>query len=264
MLKLAAITPHPSLLMPGIEDSQKHLMKKTLQAMEKLAGEVKKLKPDTIVIVSPHGPMRYDKFTVNLEEKFSGRFSDFIDNSPEYKFLSDINLTRAILPLLRAQHFPLELIRESRIDRGSLIPLAYLTSQLEVKPRLIPLTFTALDWETHFRFGQFLGKIFSQTEKTIMMVASADLSHRLTEDSPAGYSSYGAKFDETLTSLLKKNDNEKIKYLNPEFCEEAGECGFRGILMTLGAISESHTKFEQLSYEAPFGIGHLVGKWKIR
>lgn len=231
--------------------------------MENCAQEVFRSQPDTIVIVSPHGPMRYDKFTVNLDDHFKGSFSNFGGSSLEYTFKNNVPLAKTLIKRTKSMHFPVEVIREPEIDHGVLVPLHFLEKPFEKKPSVIPLTFTALDWNMHFEYGKRLGKIFHEADEAIAVVASGDLSHRLTEDAPAGFSPYGLKFDHTLIELLSKNEVSKILNLNPDFCEEAGECGLRSIIVVLGIISELRYSFKQLSYEGPLGIGHLVGHWKI-
>ncbi len=264
MLVFSAICPHPPIIIPGITGNRRPQAKKTVKAIESLASELKKFSPDTIIVISPHGPMRYDKFTINFENNFQGNFSDFGVNDGEYEYINDTPLAKDIYARVRSKHYPIEIIRETGLDYGAMIPLSYLTKDMERKPKIVPLTYTALDWDIHFKFGQEIGQVVSETETNIAFVASGDLSHRLSEDAPAGFSPYGIKFDKTLIELLEKNEAEKIRNLNPEFCDEAGECGLRSILIALGVID--HTRrhiFQQLSYESPLGVGYLVGQWKI-
>ena len=265
MLNFVAITPHPPAIIPEIGHSQTALAKKTIKAFNDLAQGLKKSQPQTIVIVSPHGPMRYDKFTVNLEENLRSNFSAFgEENLSEQTFRTDTSLARKILAALRQNFLPAEPIREEKIDYGSMIPLYYLLENFAQKPKLVLLTFNAMDWNNHFLLGKILKNIFDTEEENIAFLASADLSHRLSKNSPAGYSSSGVKFDQTLIDLLKKNDVEKILHFNPSFCDQAQECGLRSIVIALGLLDELPCSFSMLSYEAPFGIGHLVGFWKFR
>jgi len=103
----------------------------------------------------------------------------------------------------------------------------------------------------------------------VAFVASGDLSHRLTPDAPAGYSSSGAQFDKLLVGLLKKGDTQSILKLDPQLIEEAGECGFRSICVLLGVLEARSTESgkswqaEILSYEWPFGVGYLVANFKF-
>lgn len=265
MLNFSAIVPHPPAIIPEIGHSQTALAKKTIKAFTDLAQEFKKLQPQTIVIVSPHGPIHYDKFTVNLEENLKSNFSTFSEeNLPEQFFRSDTVLAKKIILALRQNFLPVEPIREEKIDYGSMVPLYFLTENLPAKPKLLLLTFNALDWKNHFEMGKILKKVFDSQEKNIAFLASADLSHRLSENSPAGYSSAGVKFDQTLIELLKKNDVEKILQFNPSFCNQAQECGLRSIIIALGMIEKTPNSFSVMSYESPFGIGHLVGRWKFK
>ena len=94
-------------------------------------------------------------------------------------------------------------------------------------------------------------------------MASGDLSHRLTKDAPAGYSAKGKEFDQKLISLLKAHNIQDILNLDSSLVEEAGECGFRSILIILGILNQLDCKFDALSYEGPFGVGYLTANFKI-
>jgi len=162
VINFAAICPHPPLIIPQIGGPQASLLKKTASAMESLADSLKKHKPETIVVISPHGPMRYDKFTINLEEKLSGNFSDYGGGSRNYVFNNDTFVARQLFSFLKEKGLPVEVIRESTLDYGSLVPLHYLSSKLETTPRVIPLTYTSLDWLTHSFFGRVLGSMLNR------------------------------------------------------------------------------------------------------
>ena len=90
------------------------------------------------------------------------------------------------------------------------------------------------------------------------MVASGDLSHRLTADAPAGYDPAGKEFDRQLVQLLRRGDAAGIAGLDAELRERAGECGYRSILMMLGAFPGERVATDVLSYEGPFGVGYCV------
>ena len=71
--------------------------------------------------------------------------------------------------------------------------------------------------------------------------------------------------DKKLIELLKKNDIRGILNMDENLIEQAGECGYRSIVVLLGAISEfkiSDLEFQILSYEGPFGVGYLVANIK--
>ena len=63
---------------------------------------------------------------------------------------------------------------------------------------------------------------------------------------------------------MKKKDIEGILSLDPEFVEEAGECGYRSIIILLGILKNLNWEPEIISYEGPFGVGYLVANFKIK
>jgi len=251
-------------LAPEIKTGEEKRLQKTEQALKALASSLRKVPPETIVVISSRGPMRYDKFTINFESSFQGDFVDFGGDNYSYNFRNDTQLSRKILRYFRKKHSPMDIIRETKLDYGSLIPLIYLTRNLNPKPKIILLTYTATDWDLQFKIGKQLGTVLEESNKSIALIASIHLSNRLSDDAPAGFSPYGAKFDSALINLLEDNAVLKIKALNPEFCEEAGVDGLQAILMILGAIAHTKHSFHQLSYESPLGVGYLVGEWGIK
>ncbi len=265
MLNFIGVTPFSPALIPEINKKDHLLIKKTILGLEKLSEELARSNPETIFFISPRGPMRYDKFTINTERKLCGNFGKFgLKDQEDYFYLNDFNLAKKIFKQLRNKDFPIETVHEDEIDYGTLVPLHFLNKKFKKKPEIIILTFTSLSWDLHFKLGNFLKEIFQEEEKNIAFIVNGDLSQRLSDTSPEEYSPYGLKFDQTLIKLLKNSDTAKILKLNPDFCREAGEIGLRSIIIALGLINQSRYNFSQISYEAPLGRGYLVGRWKMR
>ena len=86
------------------------------------------------------------------------------------------------------------------------------------------------------------------------------LFRSLSLNAPAGFSPKAKEFDKKLIQQLKKKSLEGILNIESELIDEAGECGLRSILILMGVIKNMNYEFEVLSYEAPFGVGYLVGE----
>ncbi len=262
MLKLASICPHPPLLIPSIGKNYFSQIKSTIRAMNELGNQIKEEEIDTIVIISPHGPVQMDVMSINIAKCLQGDFSQFGD-SASIKIENDIDLGLNIKRIADSKEIPTELIGDDiSLDHGIMVPLFFLRKHIP-RIKIVPITFSYLDYKKHFEFGEIIYEVIENTEKKVALVASGDLSHRLTSNAPAGYSPEGKKFDELLIELLKKNKVDEILDLNSSLVEEAGECGLRSIIILLGALSNIEYKFEKLSYESPFGVGYLVGKFTI-
>jgi len=261
MLSFASVCPHPPIIIPEIGKENLRVVEKTVEAMKKLNKKILKIKPDVIVIVSPHGSIFPNIFTLNLSEKYHGNFEAFGDFTTNLEFKGDSELAYKIRESLSSS-LPINLITEPKIDHGTLVPLYYLTKQLK-NFSILPMTYSLLDYETHYNFGKKLKEIFLSSNKKIAFVASGDLSHRLTFDAPAGYSPQGRIFDNQLIKFIKKRDIKKIIDFDKNLIEEAGECGLRSILILLGVLHEINYRLEILSYEGPFGVGYLVANFKL-
>jgi len=268
MLVLAYITPHPPILIPEIGGSNLDTIKNTVLAMKELAKEMAELKPETVLIVSPHGIFEDNIFGMYDFPVYQGDLGTFGAYGIRLKFNQDQELTEEIrsnlgnLAVINPELYS-ELTPEQNLDHGMIVPLYYLSEGYN-KFKLLPLTFSMLDLRSHYDFGQTLGKIIKESKKKITFVASGDLSHCLTYDAPAGYNPKGKEFDDKLIKLLEKNQIEEILNLDPYFIEEAGQCGLRSIVILLGIVSNFSYHFEKLSYEGPFGVGYLVGKFIIK
>ena len=186
MLSFASICPHPPLIIPEIGKENLRMVEKTVEAMKKLNEKILKVAPEVIIIVSPHGLILPDVFTLNLSPKYLGNFEAFGDFTTKLEFKGDLELAYKIRESISSS-LPINLITEPELDHGTLVPLYYLTKQLK-NFSILPMTYSLLDYETHYNFGRKLKEIFLSSNKKIAFIASGDLSHRLTFDAPAGYS----------------------------------------------------------------------------
>lgn len=262
MLTFAAITPHPPILIPTIGKENLKQVKKTTEAMEELEKKLFEAKPETIIIISPHGPILPDAFSINLNPKYQSNLEEFGDFATKLEFKTDTALAYRIKELMEDKNIPLILASEPYLDHGAAIPLYFLTKRLS-EVAVLPVGYSLLDFKTHFNFGDYLKEIILNEEKRIAVIASGDLSHRLIKDAPAGYSARGKEFDQKLTELITNKNTAGILNLDSELVEEAGECGLRSFIILLGLLERINYIPEVLSYEGPFGVGYLVANFKL-
>lgn len=261
MLVSAAICPHPPVLIPSIGMGEISKIKKTILAMNDLAKEFTASKPEAIVIISPHGPLEWSKMTINISPDLRGDFLNFGD-ATAMAFENDLDIAENIAKHASERKIPVEKTMGAPLDHGTMVPLYFLAKDLP-KVKIIPIGYSFLDQRTHYEFGKAIHDAVASSSRRIAIVASGDLSHRLTVDAPAGYSLRGKEFDEKLIALLDEKGDEKIITLDADLIEEAGECGLKSIIILLGALSFTKHRFEKISYEGPFGVGYLVGKYSI-
>ncbi|PLX27948.1 AmmeMemoRadiSam system protein B [Candidatus Parcubacteria bacterium] len=257
----SAILPHPPILIPQIGKENIGQLEKTLQAIEKLRKDFIDSGAETIMIISPHGIIQNDAFTMNLCPEFKCDFEDFGDFSTKCTWPGNVGLSHKLREALEVTA-PLQLISEENLDYGTSVPLCVLT---EGKPnlKLIPLYYSGLNNEAHYKFGQVMKKELLKRREPVAIIASGDLSHRLEKNAPGGYSSKGKKFDNRLIKLLQEKNIEKIINMDEGLIVEAGECGLKSILILLGILDDINYNPKLLSYEAPFGVGYMTMNFKF-
>lgn len=259
-LVFASIVPHPPLLIPNIGKDEIKKMEKTKKALEKLGEELYIAKPDVVLVISPHTSLFTDAFTINAYTNFVSDFEQFGDFATKITWQGAEQVAAKIGRMAKDQHLPVQLVGEEKLDHGSAVPLSYLTKHLP-NVKILPLGYSGLDVKTHLKFGELLKEVIMESDKRIAVVASGDLSHGLTTESPAGFSKVGAEFDAKLIELLETRNTMGITNMDAKFVEEAAECGYRSILILLGILKNMDYTFKNLSYEGPFGVGYLVGNF---
>ena len=146
------------------------------------------------------------------------------------------------------------------LDHGSAVPL-YFLDRNGWRGRVVALGYSFLSNEDHLKFGALHQKAPRRSwADAVAFVASGDLSHRLKPDAPAGYNPAAYRFDEEVVDALHDNSPERIVDIDQDLRRMAGECGYRSMLVALGATENYPRACEVLHYEAPFGVGYLVAQ----
>ncbi len=262
-LVFGSIAPHPPILIPTIGGDNLKSIKKTADALKELEEDLYAAKPDSLIVISPHGQIAPDTFLINASPDFTSDLEQFGDFSTKLKLSGDLELGSKLEESAEDNSVPLNLINEQALDHGVSVPLYYLSQHLD-KIKILPISYCLLDFKTHFKFGQVIGKEAVKSNKRVAIIASGDLSHRLTEGAPAGYNPEGKKFDSQLVKLLEENNVEGILNLDPALIEEAGECGLRSFIILLGIFSQTEYNIRVMSYEGPFGVGYLVASLTVK
>jgi len=262
MLVFASIVPHSPILIPNIGKENQKKLKKTLRAFDLLEEDLIASKPDTIIVISPHGELNNYNFVVNTQSVYKSELHDFGDFSTELQFKSDL----AFINKLKSQNettLPIQLTYTENLDHGFSVPL-YLLTRKAKNYRVVPVNYATLNYELHVKLGEAIKEACFSLDKRYAVIASGDLSHRLSLRAPAGFSPQAKEFDKKLIQLLKKKNVENILNMDTDLIENAAECGLRSFLILLGIIKNMDYDFNVLSYEAPFGVGYLVGEAKFK
>jgi len=260
------LMPHPPVVIPEVGMGREKESQKTVDGMREAARKIAELKPETIVLITPHGPTFTDAIAIYDEDILAGDLGKF--RAPDVKLRKDADtaLVDEIVFSCHEKNIPVARIDDELIDRfnlsseldhGALVPL-YFIEECYTEYQLVCISYGFLDHEMLYRFGQLIQSSANHQEKSVVVVASGDLSHRLKDEGPYSYHADGAVFDEKLITHFKKKEFKEIVLMDQKLCDNAGECGKRSIDIMLGAVDGYDKSVNVYSYEGPFGVGYGV------
>ena len=95
------MVPHPPMIVPAVGRGSEKQVEKTTRAYEQAAEEIAALRPDTIIITSPHATMYADYFHISPGRSAHGDFGQFRAGQESYRVDYDAELTSLISKLAR-------------------------------------------------------------------------------------------------------------------------------------------------------------------
>lgn len=231
----------------------------SIEAMSELTKRLIESGAESVILISPHAPLEVDSFVAYEGPQVAGDFSRF--NAPGTNFTSPIDdeLLAAIKAAAASEQYEVTTLPEHDLDHGTAVPLYFLLRN-GWQGKVVTLGYSFLSNYDHLRFGSCIRKAVDKVGRRVAFIASGDLSHRLKPQAPAGYNPNAHVFDEQVVEALRSNDPAKIIDIDFNLRRLAGECGYRSMLVAIGASSELPLSCEVLSYEAPFGVGYLVAQ----
>lgn len=257
MLQAAFIVPHPPLIIPEIGHGDEKEIPETVHSYEAIADKIRELKPETVVIISPHSIMYRDYIHISPGDTAHGTFASFRAPQVSFDVAYDSELSEKIANLSAEQLIPAGFLgeRDPNLDHGFMIPLYFIRDLID-DTKFVRIGISGLSPQQHFEFGKQIVKASDELGRKIVLIASGDLSHVLKADGPYGYRPEGPQFDRELISLIQKDELDGLLDFSDEFCDKAAECGLRGFIMMAGALDGLKYQSKVLSYEGPFGVGY--------
>lgn len=260
------ICPHPPIMVPEVGRGRDGDVGETKRAMLELGRRVAASGAQTLVMITPHGTVFADGIGISTFPKLKGDLGQFGAPGVRFELASDLDLVREIKAEAGAKGIMVVGIDNEMaarhelpavLDHGVTAPL-YFIREAGVNLPLVHVSMGMLPYSKLYAFGVAVRDAAARLGRKVAVLASGDLSHRLTRDAPAGYDPSGEEFDRRLVELVGAMDVEGILQMDPGLVERAGECGLRPIIMMLGALDGRSVRSEVLSYQGPFGVGYLV------
>ncbi len=253
----AFMVPHPPMIIPSVGRGSESQIEKTINSYKEVAKKIAELKPDTIIISSPHTTVFADYFHISPGSSATGSFREF--GAPETTFTEeyDEELVNLISSLAEELNIPAgtEGERNPSLDHGTMVPLYFIEQEYK-NFKLVRIGISGLPLADHYKLGMVIKESVNELDRKVVYVASGDLSHKLQKTGPYGFIEEGPIYDEKIMSTCSSaNFGELLEY--PDLLlERAAECGHPSFTMMAGALDGIAVETTALSHEDVTGVGY--------
>ena len=247
------------MIVPEIGRGSETKIAETIRSYEQVADEIAALKPDTILISSPHTVLYADYFHISPGSRAKGSFAQF--RAPQVRFGEeyDEELAERICLEAAKEHFPAGVRgeRDARLDHGVMVPLWFIRKRCPAG-RIVRIGLSGLPLTEHYRFGMLIRSAVDALGRDVVFVASGDLSHKLQPYGPYGYAPEGPAYDRMIMEDCGRGDFGKLLDYDEVFCEKAAECGHRSFVIMTGTLDGQMVRASVLSHQDVTGVGYGI------
>lgn len=259
----AFIMPHPPVILSEVGRGREQDIIATIRAFETCADRIRALSPEVLVVLSPHATLYADYFHISPGEGASGDMARFGAPKARLTVAYDQPLARMIADEAAKDGVPagFQGERDRSLDHGTFVPL-WMAAKGCPNARIVRIGLSGLSPLIHYRLGQAIGRAVQSLGRRAVVLASGDLSHKLAEDGPYGFSPQGPVYDERITRAMAKGDFLDFLSIPPELDESAAACGTGSFRIMAGVLDGVAVRAELLSHEGPFGVGYAVAAFE--
>ena len=250
--------PHPPLIIPDVGEGAENQIRKTIDSYERIAHEIEKINPETIIISSPHTVMFRDYFYLSSTPTMKGSFASFHAPNVVFEEKIDEELVKEIERLSYEESFPAGTIeKEIELDHGTMVPLYFIRKYLS-NYKIIVVGLSGLSLENHYHLGEIIDKAVNNLKRKCVFVASGDLSHKLQEYGPYGYAKEGSEYERKILKTMTAGNFKELLEYDSKFLNDAAECGHPSFTIMGGTWNHNLVDATFLSHEDVTGVGYGV------
>ena len=140
------------------------------------------------VVITPHATMFSDAIAISNEEKIKGNLIKFRDFETNIELEIDKEFNDELLNLCKSENISAAGIdsnllrrfnKDYELDHGTMVPM-YFINKYYTDYKLVHITYSILNDIELYKFGMAIQKTAKNLNKNTVIIASGDLSHRLT------------------------------------------------------------------------------------
>lgn len=273
-LVFACIAPHGGEVIAELAGEMAPRTAATRDAMEELGRRMMAARPDTVVVITPHGVRVAGVMCVMTTERVYGILEgEGGQGHVEVDMAVDTQLAHSIARrAAHAYHVPVATAIYGAsggdgcytpLDWGAVVPLWFLGSRWPNQPATVTMTPSrALTLRQLYDFGTALAEAAAESGRRVALVASADWGHAHSAEGPYGFDPAAAEFDQMVQDTIRAGDLDSFLNTDLDFADRAKVDGLWQIVTLAGALRHTPMRGELLSYQAPTYFGMLVASYQ--
>jgi len=197
-----ALIAHPPILLPEVGSEASTQVAATVAAIRRLDAVLAGHAADLVVLCSPHSPAGSVAIPVRGGKVAAGDLSRFRAPQVRVAVALDEAVTHRLFEAAIEAGFPMVWAEDEPLDHGVVVPLHFLERTRANKPFVL-LGLAGWSLDDFVRFGRWLHRHLE--DRSVIFIASGDLSHRLIPGAPAGYRPDGQVFDRAVIDALRSS-----------------------------------------------------------
>lgn len=271
-LVFGCIVPHGEVI-PELAGPNADRTLPTRRAYEEVGRRMAAARPDTLLLITPHGIRIEDSVCVSTCDRVAGSLSEN-GATVNVDMAVDKDLARTICTGAEAAGVPTAKAIYGAssgpsscipLDWGAIVPLWFCGSRWERQPKVIvAVPSRTLSRQQMVEFGRAAAAAARKAGRRLAFIASADWAHAHSADGPYGYHPAAAQFDALVEQAVRKDDLLSLLDVSEELVENAKPDGLWQALMLAGALQDTPLHGEFLSYQCPSYYGMLCAAYAPR
>ncbi len=255
-ISCAVLMCHAPIVVPPIAGLRESDCTETTRAMHEAARALVAHEPQLIVLVSPHAPRHAQSWGLVSAPELRGSFARFGCPEVNLRIRGSIQAAEAIALAARGYGLSTRELPGDALDHGTLVPL-FFVQEAGYRGPVVVVAPPFPGMQTEVLFGEVLREAALSLNERWAVLASGDMSHRLTLDAPLGYDPLATHFDETFVEYVRAGDLRRAIGIDPGLATTAAEDVIQSMAVAAGAIAFRPRGLRVFSYESPFGVGYF-------
>jgi aromatic ring-opening dioxygenase LigB subunit len=248
-LIFACVVPHAGVALPELAPSPE-VGAATRAAMAAVGAELAALRPETVIVLTPHGVIVHGAVSVAITERAAGS----LGGGPPVELACDRELAVDLANAGGTAGVPVAPYwfgdGTLPLDWSTIVPLRYLGAGFRPRPRLVVVGPSgSVPRPQLVAFGRALRAVADASPRRVALVASVDQGHAHDPEGPYGYDPASAVFDLVMQNLIAAGRLEELLELDEAFVEAAMPDSVESLLVLYGAVSGGPFRCELRCYE---------------